>query len=236
MQTLSRFIIKDPKPGCVQGKCGVCGVESDRQHSRDLVLKKTSANLTVMFPFNTDSICEHCIVMWDAGAANPWNRALLAIPGKVFFPVISDNPDVVTEERPTWGSALRRLDPDLPRIAILTTDPKKRNWPRARISQGDRFDVLIHDGARCISDVRIMSLSRLIETLDFVEMVYNLGFSKTAIENGLMGVQKAVQKVGFKKTVDLEAELKELRRHPELVMASMVARQHRRFCNPRAYR
>lgn len=223
--TTARFIVTEPRLGQHSGTCGVCGQPSDQAWARTEILQKTTSNTTVTFPFNTDAICEYCVVMWECGRANPWNRGLLAIPGRVWFPLIAENAEISSPDRPTWANALRSLNPALPRVVVLTTDFKKRVWPRARISQGDTLSLLLHDTSRGISDNRDCSLSKLLSVLDFVEEVYTLGFSKASIESGLFSVQKQVAKVGWAKTAELEKQLQALRKLPELVPATLIAQK-----------
>lgn len=225
-KSVSRLIIQDPNCGAHAGVCGVCGEYSEQAWPRNEILQKTTSNITVTFPHNTDAMCEYCVVMWDGGRSNKWNRGLLAVPGMTYFPLIAENAELQTEERPTWVQALRTLDPDSPRVCVLNTDFKKRVWPRAKISHGDHLSMLIHDTSRSISDNRSLSLKLLLDVLAFIEDVYTLGFSKTAIETSLMGIQKQVKVVGFAQTAKLESQLCELRRLQEFTPAVMVAQKH----------
>lgn len=220
---VSHLIVSQPRPGIHAGRCMVCGCDSKQQHARTDVLQKTSANITTLCPFNTDTMCEYCVVMWECGRVNPYNRSILATPGSILFPIISANEAVTDAARPTWATALRRLDPTLPRVMVLTSDFKKRIWPRARVSQGDRLDILLHETGRGISNIVACSLERLLATLTIVEQIYALGFSKTSIEQGLFSVPKQVQKVGFTQTLEFEYQLQELRKTPELLPASIIA-------------
>jgi hypothetical protein len=224
---IARFIVKpeEARTGSHAGVCGVCAQYTERGVHKDDVLQKTTSNVTVTFPGLTDTMCEYCLSMWDNGKPNKFNRALLATEGKLYFPLIAANPEIQSEERPTWGEALRALKPEEPRVCVLNLDFKKRVWPRAKISQGDALSILIHDNSRTFSDNLQCSLSRLIETLDLLEKIYTLGFSKAAMETSLMGIQKQVKAVGFNVTMALERELQELRQTPEFLPAIIVCQK-----------
>ena len=224
---IARFIITEEqaRTGTHTGTCGVCGQHTERGHAHTDILQKTTSNITVTFPHMTDTMCEYCVAMWDNGKANPYNRGLLAYRGKVYFPLIAANPELNTPERPTWANAIRDIDPALPRVCVINTDPKKRVWPRARITSGDAISILIHDNSRTISDNVNCSLSKLKETINLLEDVYTLGFSKASMEGSLFSILKQVKLVGFDKTQQLENKLKILRLTPEFLPAVIVCQK-----------
>jgi hypothetical protein len=60
-------------------------------------------------------------------------------------------------------------------VIILTTDPKKRTWPLARVGRGDRCTIFLHDPSRGISGNVQLSLDRWRETLAVIESAYDVG-------------------------------------------------------------
>lgn len=108
---------------------------------------------------------------------------------------------------------------------MLTTDPKKRVWPLARVSQGDMCCVYLHDPSRGISGNVWVSLQALIEALDIIESAYNAGFSKPAIAESLYSSHKIANLVGLAETKALENCLGDLRGKSEFIPALIIAQK-----------
>lgn len=208
-----------PTEGATEGQCCVCGWHGPT-YARAQVFSKSTGAVSVLATVPTDRICTHCAALW--GEPKVFARAVLATPDAVQFPTIA--PDS-TGQRPTWGQALSALDPALPRVCILTTDPKKRVWPFAQVSQGDRLSMYVHDPSRGISGNRVMSLALLLSTLAEIQAIYALGFSKIAIERGLLGDLKRVQSLGIPATVAHERHLQGVRTLPEFLPAVIIAQK-----------
>ena len=219
MNTPQLLYPNPPTEGTDPGQCSVCGWHGPT-YAKTQVFSKSTGAVSVLATVPTDRICVHCAALW--GEPKVFARAVLATPEAVQFPTIAPDP---TGQRPTWGQALAALEPELPRVCILTTDPKKRVWPFAQVSQGDRLSMYVHDPSRGISGNRVVSLALLLSTLADVEAIYNLGFSKIAIERGLLGDLKRAQALGIPATVAHERHLQSVRTLPEFLPAVIVAQK-----------
>ena len=222
--TISNILIETPVEwGTHEGACGICGLHTTGAYHRNEILDKTSANLTAIFELNDEWICAWCAEVWRKPKF--WHRAICARPGNVLFPVIST--ESRTEERPTWGKAFRALLDDLstPRVLVLTTDPKKRVWPMAKVSQGRLASVYIHDTSRGVSSNYVVDLPTLVECLDLIEHAYTSGFSKPVIGRSLYDSPATVRELGLGVTHALERELKQHRAHPHFIAALIAAQK-----------
>jgi hypothetical protein len=216
---ISHFILPDAPKGTEHGICAVCGFYGDGQYLRDKVLDITTSNVTAIFELRYDHICAPCFGLWSK--PKYWHRGILATTDNILFPVISE--ESKTEDRPTWSTALRSLG-NGPRAAVLTTDPKKRVWPFARVSAGSNISLYIHDPSRGISENRLLTLSTLYSALDLIEDVYSLGFSKSQIASSLLTSQHN-KRLELNKLLNLEARLQQIRALPEFVPALIIAQK-----------
>jgi hypothetical protein len=85
--------------------------------------------------------------------------------------------------------------------------------------------MYVHDPSRGISGNRIVSLSLLLATIVDIEAIYNLGFSKTAIERGLLDDLKRAKALGIPATVAHERHLQSVRTLPEFLPALIIAQK-----------
>lgn len=219
--TIARLIYPDAPSGSLSGYCSICGDYGDTHYHRNDLLTPTSANLTSIFDFHHPHVCRFCSSIWRE--PKKYHRAILATPEQVLFPVISN--ESATEERPTWGRAIRALRRDVPRVMILTTDPKKRVWPFARISQGVMAWVYVHDPSRGMSQNMLINLDQQLIALDLIERAYNAGFSKPSIEQNLYSNYKQVQAIGIQAASILERELAAIRGSAEFITALIMAQK-----------
>lgn len=170
-----------------------------------------------------------CFKNADPRKGNPTSRSFLIFHnGPCWTPLISR--EAATEQgRGCWSDLIREVWPARQGqicLALITTDTKKRLWPRARVGAlGCRTPVMLYDGELAINEVRMIDWPRLIECLDAVEEVYSAGFSKDSIQEGLFGNAKAVKENGFARTRFLENWLKPWRETPEFLMALLVAQK-----------
>lgn len=217
--TVSSLINVSAPPGDKSGICSVCGYDGNGQYERQEILDKTSANLTAIFDMNHTTICHYCVGVWKE--PKKLHRAIYADPDRVVFPVIST--ESATDDRPTWSSLIRHIPIDSPRIVILTTDPKKRVWPLAKVSNGQLCAIYTHDPSRGISGNVWVIINELRAALDLIEQAYSLGFSKPAIASSLYTSHKTISTVGLEPTRQLEDQLRALRPksefNPALIMA-----------------
>ena len=208
-----------PTDSAEAGRCSVCGWHGPT-YAKSQVFSKSTGAVAVLATVPTDRICVHCAALW--GEPKVFARAILATPEAVQFPTIAADPSGL---RPTWGQALAALDPALPRVCILTTDPKKRVWPFAQVSQGDWLSLYLHDPSRGVSGNRVVSLNSLLNTLAQIENIYALGFSKKAIEQGLLGDLNRAQSLGIPDTLSHERRLAWLILNPEFLPALIIAQK-----------
>jgi len=219
--TVSRLMFPDAPAGNENGICSICGTSDDGQYLRNELLDKTSANLTSIFNMLSPVICRYCVAVWRE--PKKYHRAVYADPAGVLFPVISR--DSVTEDRPLWADVIRAMPANEYRVIILTTDPKKRTWPLARVSRGDRCTIFLHDPSRGISGNVQLSLDRWRETLAVIESAYDVGFAKPAIATSLYTSHKIATVVGIDRTRQMEQTLAGLRSLPEFSPALIIAQK-----------
>lgn len=223
MPPISHFLYPDAPAGVYTGLCALCGYDGPGQYKRD-ILDITTSNVTALFELAYDLICAPCYGVWTR--PKHWHRGIFATGAGVRFPVISR--ESVTNERPAWSDVFRLLRADESRALVLTTDPKKRVWPFARVSVGDTAWMYIHDPPRGVSGNRAVSIKKLIAALDLVEHVYSLGWSKPWIAQSLIGSQKAVLSVGLDAALALDQRLAAIRNEPEFLPALIVAQKENR--------
>lgn len=217
----SHFIFPDAPAGLYEGLCAVCGYAGAGQYRREDVLDITTSNVTAIFELTSNFICAPCFGLWSK--PKHWHRGIAATPGVVRFPVIARESE--TPERPLWIDVLRALRAEESRALVLTTDPKKRVWPFARVSRGDTAWLYLHDPSRGVSENRAVSLSRLRLALDMIAEVYTLGFSKPVIAQSLFTSPKICQSVGLARAQALEGRLSQIRNEPEFLPALIVAQK-----------
>ena len=220
----SKILIETPVEwGTHEGACGICGIHSTGAYHRNEILEKTSSNLTAIFELNDEWICAWCAEVWRK--PKHWHRAICARPSNVLFPVIST--ESATDDRPTWSSLIRDLIDDIeaPRVLVLTTDPKKRVWPMAKVSQGRLASVYIHDTSRGVSGNYIVSLPDLVDCLDLIEHAYTSGFSKPVIGRSLYDSPATVRELGLATVNQLERAIARHRPLPHFLPALIMAQK-----------
>ena len=133
-------------------------------------------------------------------------------------------------ERPCWSDLARSLWQERRGqsvLMILTTDPKKRTWTKARIGTlGSATPVMIYDVADSgLSSVQVIDWAALLDILDVVENIYSMGFSKNGIRFSLLREWSRVQSLGTRQVIDLDNQLKPLREKTEFAMAVLIAQK-----------
>lgn len=219
--TVSQLIASPADPGPYRGLCSICGISGSGQYDRNDILDKTSANLTAIFDMNQSTICRFCVGVWRE--PKKFHRAIYADPEGLIFPVISR--DSATEDRPVWSDIVRMMPVDQPRVMILTTDPKKRTWPMARVSQGDLCAIYTHDPSRGISGNIWVSIEEMRRVLNVIERAYEAGFSKPAISTSLYTSHKQATIVGLEQTRQMEHQLAWTRTKAEFIPSLIIAQK-----------
>lgn len=207
------------KTGQLNGICTVCGVVSSEQFARDEIFSHSTGSIGALAPLNTRTICAHCAALWKEPKV--WARSIWATLTKVEFPTIAPDPK---GERPAWRDVIRTFDASVERVAIISTDPKKRVWCLARVSTGENIALYLHDPSRGISELRVVNGLRLIESLCQIENWMQF-FSKSAIERSLLTDFVGVKKQGFNYIKEQEDLLIQLRQTPEFIPALIIAQK-----------
>lgn len=219
--SISMLIFPDAPAGNHAGLCAICGTLDNGCWPRNDILDKTSANLTAIFDLNQDLVCRHCCAIWRE--PKKYHRAIYADTTQVLFPVISR--ESATDTRPVWSDLIAAGLNDGPRVMVLTTDPKKRVWPFARVSHGDTAVIYVHDPSRGVSGNVAVSVARLRQALAAIETAYVAGFPKPVIEASLWSSPRTVTQVGLPEARRLEAALINLRDTPEFIPALIAAQK-----------
>lgn len=208
--------------GNLSGHCSVCGCPADNLLLCAEVLDKITSNLCRLLPARQSgtpaAICPHCLAIWQQPKI--WHRSILATEDQVLFPLISG--EFSSDDRPQWNRALRHLDPDQERVAVLTTDPKKRVWPRARFSVGDQLAVFVHAPDWGLHTILQISLARTLALLDFAEIGLALGISKTALRQSILP-QLRLSDPQYRLKLAIERECARARGSAELAIALLIA-------------
>lgn len=164
-------------------------------------------------------VCSACA--WLYGDPKRAHRGVLALGRTVWWPTIAaDLPD-----RPRWRRALgdvARAALDTPMTGVLTTDPKPRLWPRARLATAGQPGLYVHAPDYDRSTWMPLDLHGVAAALAAVDAARGLGAVKAAIWTGL-GVTSLCDRWGVKAVEAVERRLAALRPSAELLVAILVA-------------
>lgn len=170
----------------------------------------------------------------DAARAFRWQRqtslaAMIFGDGTCYRPLISRASAAASDGRPCWSDLVRSIWPERQGqrlLVLLTTEMKKRLWPRARVGVLGRATALyLYDAGYNVAESRSVDWPALIECLDLVEEVYTAGFVKERIRTGLWSYYRKVEEVGFDKTRDWERALASWRARAEFLPALLIAQK-----------
>jgi len=158
-----------------------------------------------------------------------WNMAsrLIFEDGTMYHPYIAAK-SAAKSERPYWSELVRRVWPERKGqncLCIFAGDFKKKVWPRAMIGPlGTNTPVLLFDPDRFVLKNLSVDWAQLVETLDFVEVIYRAGFNKRAIESGLYQNYKALVEHGSA-AIEWESRLADMRDTPEFAVSILIAQK-----------
>lgn len=158
-----------------------------------------------------------------------WNMAsrLIFEDGAMHHPYIAAK-SAAKSERPYWSELVRRVWPEREGqncLCIFAGDFKKKVWPKASVGpMGANTPVLLFDPDRFVLKNLSVDWSKLIEVLDFVEVVYKAGFNKRAIESGLYQNYKALVEHG-PAAIEWESRLANMRDTPEFAVSILIAQK-----------
>lgn len=127
-------------------------------------------------------------------AGNPCARSILAVQEgagavRLWSPLIARE-SAAAQGRPCWSALVRlawQAHAGRPVLAILTTNTKKRLWPRARVGAlGSRTPLYYYDSDTQGDGVLWLDWPRLLACLDLVEELYTAGFPKPVLRTCLL--------------------------------------------------
>lgn len=158
------------------------------------------------------------------GSQNLGSR-LIFEDGTHYHPYIAA--ESATEERPCWSQVVREVWPARAGqqcLCIVASDYKKRVWPRATLGLlGESTPVFLLDQERFIMQNLLINWERLLAVLNLVEDVYNYGFNKQAIQQGLYMDYQAF--VGAPLAQSWERALAGLRPTAEFKISILIAQK-----------
>lgn len=170
-----------------------------------------------------------CIRSANPRAGNPCARSHLVFADGTYFGPLISRESAAAQERPCWSDLARAVWPARRGhgcLALLTTDTKKRLWPRARLSSlGERTTVFVHDGGSNRSGPSVVSWPALLACLGAVEAVYAVGFVKANIGTSLYRQARLVETLGYPAVRALEATIVPWRTAPEFPVALLMAQK-----------
>lgn len=169
-----------------------------------------------------------CFKSANPRTGNPCAKALLVFESEPAWHPMIARESARTGGRPCWSELVREIWPARRGqhvLAILTTDTKKRLWPRARVgSLGHATPVLYHDSATDESRVLLIDWAFLVWMLDLVEESYSAGYPKSAIRESLYMAGK-VARESLARTGEWERRLVPWRGQPEFTVALLIAQK-----------
>jgi len=220
----------DEPPRKIDGRaiCAITGEKIEAGYPvMDIISKSTGEYLDLLGGYSSE---------WLSGAAarafkGSWNMGsrLVFADGTHYHPLVARD-EAKKQNRACWSDLVREIWPDRAGqslVMILTTDFKKRIWPRGRVGiLGDATDVLVYDMQQGIFDVlQINWWPRLLKILDVFEEVYTYGFVKPVIANCLYLDHKTMGAIGVTATTDYEKYLSRIRNTGEFKIAMIIAQK-----------
>jgi hypothetical protein len=170
------------------------------------------------------AICFHNA---DPRGGNLTTRAVMVFADAYHNPLINAA-SAAEQDRPCWSRLVRDVWPSRKGqavLVILTTDMKRRLWPKARIGPlGNRTPVLYYDSGSG-AEVLYVDWPRLIECLGLVEDVYSIGFVKDNIKASLYHQWDACVAVSMARAGTWERSLTRWRGSPEFQIAVLIAQK-----------
>lgn len=201
--------------------CALCHVPVVEGYPTSTLIKPTTADLADTFG-SADWVCEICARAFVQSKTLASN--LYADANGALKPMIAQAS--ATPERPSWRDLLRALPFGTPCVAVVTSNTKRRLWPRAPISAfGEQWRPLFVDGDT--DRVLRINADALLTQLAFVEYVYSRGFSKPIIASSLyLGLTvKRIREIGHDTIRNLEDVLSRWRGSDEFLLALFIAQK-----------
>jgi hypothetical protein len=199
----------------LEGSCSVCGCVGSHLLVDD-VLDPSSGKLCEFMRYGDTLICENCTTLWTQPKV--FHRSIFATDTRLAFPLIAPEGSIKKKaaDKPMKRSALQD-HPDRPLWRLLLRDTSW--WDSQRV-----LAIVLHDLSRGISDCIEISLPRVAQCLDVVELAYSNGYSKAAIETGLLVGAKDIRQA-----LEFEKMLAPYRGSNEFLLSVVVAQKDDRW-------
>lgn len=155
--------------------------------------------------------------------------SVLAIEGEPGLRPLISRESAAAGERPCWSDLIRDVWPRYAGrrcVCVIATDFKKRVIHRAQVGVlGDEQPVYVLDAEMRMDSNVTVRWASLIETLEYIETVYNAGFSKQGIGSTLWREFETARRVGIERVASMEQRFAALRNTPEFLPALIVAQR-----------
>lgn len=208
--------------------CAITGIKISEGYSvGDIISKSTGEYLDLLEGYSSEWLSEAAARAFK-GSWNMGSRLIFA-DGTHYHPLVSRK-EAQKQGRACWSDLVREIWPARSgqmMVMILTTDFKKRIWPRGRVGiLGDSTSVLVHDMQQGIFDVlQVNWWPKLLKILDVFEEVYTYGFVKPVIAECLYQDHKTMERIGVRTTTDCEKYLARVRNTNEFKIAMIIAQK-----------
>lgn len=237
METIADFLAHgiglpelDSPPQKIDG-CATCAITGIRIESgypvMGIISKSTGEYLDLLEGYSSEWLSESAAQAFKGS----WNMgSRLIFEDRTHYHPLVARKEAQKQGRACWSDLVREVWPDRAgqmMVMILTTDFKKRIWPRGRVGiLGDSTNVLVHDMKQGIFDVlQINWWPKLLKILDVFEGIYTYGFVKPVIAECLYRDHKTMEKVGIQATADYEKYLSRIRDTNEFKIAMIIAQK-----------
>lgn len=199
--------------------CGMCGHKGEMLNSKKAITPTTSG-MADMFKHGSGICfeCASCVKESRLLTSNIYADSR----GLGLKPVVSEKS--ANEERPTWRSLINSEQiVGRETVVIFTSNVQRRLWHNAPIGVvGESWQVLyVHENTEAILKV---SIYRLKEILQEVELLLNLGFSKRSIETSLLSHHKIPHDL-LKSTLEYNKRVSLYRNTDEFKLSLFIAQR-----------
>lgn len=160
--------------------------------------------------------------------ANDWNLGCRMVfeDGTHYHPLISKE-QAEKQGRPCFSQIAREVWPSKMGqacVILIASDVKKRLWTIAQSGRlGSQTPVAILAADYDVEEHRWINWERLVQLLDFIEVIYSSGFSKDVISRNLMRRIKTGGDVDLRTVYHWEEQLQTLRFETEFFPALVIA-------------
>lgn len=200
--------------------CGVCGATDTQGIALKELIKSSTSDIPDVYKSGSVAACMSCAACLQASGVMISN--LFACEDYAYRPMVAlSSADYV---RPAWRDLLRGLLIGTECVAIITSNTKRRLWPRAEVSiYGNAWRPLFVDGD--IDRALTINVPVFLDLLNLVEKIYALGVSKKAILESLLFNRIVAPQLSIENLLSYERQLAPFRDSDELVLATFIAQK-----------